>query len=432
MFIPSENKYIFSFDHQASRLYSDSRIQSRDFVIITEEEDDKPPYYFMSSPHLNSLNSPEEVWMRGLALLALYNGACNLLYNPMNEYNSISSLKLQRLFVTIAIWINDPDGDENTLNSNVLQRVWDGLSWGPVLYAVTNSGNNVIKDIGLDFNDNYCVETVAWSSYQDTTDVIEVLDIWVFENTGTIQKVDSLQITDLTSYFQKPNVSISENNIVSVTYQKLPLYDTDTINPNQGTVQMRFKDLDVTSPWYSSASSLLGNGSNNFVYDMDAGFGDGNHFYTLEHETSTSGDVTTPYPSGNSKFCGDSSISLILRGVIVNSSTLSPLSFNSPTGIEHIEQNTLFTHGFELMQNYPNPFNGSTTIEFILPEKCSASMDLFDMHGRKVAAIFNQEFEKGKYMTDFSSGTLPSGFYYYRLTVNNSKSLTKKLMIIQN
>ncbi len=84
------------------------------------------------------------------------------------------------------------------------------------------------------------------------------------------------------------------------------------------------------------------------------------------------------------------------------------------------------------MQNYPNPFNGSTTIEFILPEKCSASMDLFDMHGRKVAAIFNQEFEKGKYMTDFSSGTLPSGFYYYRLTVNNSKSLTKKLMIIQN
>lgn len=73
--------------------------------------------------------------------------------------------------------------------------------------------------------------------------------------------------------------------------------------------------------------------------------------------------------------------------------------------------------GFELNQNYPNPFNPLTTIQFQLEIKGEALLQVFDIHGRLVATLVNEEKPAGIHKVQFDGKNLASGTYLYRLTV---------------
>ncbi len=71
---------------------------------------------------------------------------------------------------------------------------------------------------------------------------------------------------------------------------------------------------------------------------------------------------------------------------------------------------------YALTQNYPNPFNPSTTIEFSLAEEGTVTLKVFDMIGREVATLIdNEELEDGEHLVNFNADALTSGVYFYRL-----------------
>ena len=70
---------------------------------------------------------------------------------------------------------------------------------------------------------------------------------------------------------------------------------------------------------------------------------------------------------------------------------------------------------FVLEQNYPNPFNPSTSIAFDLPVASHVTLKIFDVNGREVAALLQQQMASGKHRVNFSGSDLTSGVYYYRL-----------------
>jgi hypothetical protein len=70
---------------------------------------------------------------------------------------------------------------------------------------------------------------------------------------------------------------------------------------------------------------------------------------------------------------------------------------------------------FVLDNNYPNPFNPSTTISFSLPSRLFVTMKIFDIMGREVATLVNEELPAGTYSRTWNAGTMPSGAYFYRL-----------------
>ncbi len=74
------------------------------------------------------------------------------------------------------------------------------------------------------------------------------------------------------------------------------------------------------------------------------------------------------------------------------------------------------TQRFELYQNYPNPFNPSTEIRFNLPVTQFVTVKLYDMLGREVAILLNEQRNAGENSIEFSSNGLPSGVYFYRVT----------------
>ena len=74
-----------------------------------------------------------------------------------------------------------------------------------------------------------------------------------------------------------------------------------------------------------------------------------------------------------------------------------------------------FPIAFLLEQNYPNPFNLTTTIRYSVPEHTNVTLKIFDLLGREVATLVNEEKQTGFYNVKFDGSSLASGIYFYRI-----------------
>ncbi len=86
--------------------------------------------------------------------------------------------------------------------------------------------------------------------------------------------------------------------------------------------------------------------------------------------------------------------------------------------------------GFKLFQNYPNPFNPTTTIMYTIHRPGFVDLTIFDVLGRKVATLTNDNQIAGDYSVKFDGSGLSSGIYIYRLKVNDFTSF-KKLVLMK-
>jgi len=86
--------------------------------------------------------------------------------------------------------------------------------------------------------------------------------------------------------------------------------------------------------------------------------------------------------------------------------------------------------GYSLAQNYPNPFNSTTVINYQLPTEGKVRIEVFDILGNSISELVNEIKTAGAYSTEFSSGRIPSGIYFYRILINGFVE-TKKLVVIK-
>lgn len=85
---------------------------------------------------------------------------------------------------------------------------------------------------------------------------------------------------------------------------------------------------------------------------------------------------------------------------------------------------------FSLDQNYPNPFNPVTVIRFQLPVDSQVSLIVFDLLGREVATLVQDQKQAGYHQVRFDASALASGIYMYRIQAG-SIIQTKKMMLIK-
>ncbi|MFA6995576.1 MAG: T9SS type A sorting domain-containing protein [Patescibacteria group bacterium] len=103
-------------------------------------------------------------------------------------------------------------------------------------------------------------------------------------------------------------------------------------------------------------------------------------------------------------------------------------SIDGVTSVER--ENSEIPTDFSLSQNYPNPFNPTTTISFSVPTSGQVSLKIYDLLGREVSTLVNEELSAGVYNTKFDASQLSSGIYVYRLTAPNFIS-SKKMMLVK-
>jgi len=93
-------------------------------------------------------------------------------------------------------------------------------------------------------------------------------------------------------------------------------------------------------------------------------------------------------------------------------------------------QNNKLPHEYKLFQNYPNPFNPSTTIQFEIPKPSYTKLMIYDVMGREVMVLVNEELKAGSYKVDFDGSNYSSGVYFYKL-ISNKFSEIKKMILMK-
>jgi len=98
------------------------------------------------------------------------------------------------------------------------------------------------------------------------------------------------------------------------------------------------------------------------------------------------------------------------------------------SGILH--HNETIPYSYSLYQNYPNPFNPVTNIELDIPKTSFTTLKVYDINGKEIATLINEELSAGRYKVTFDASIYSSGMYFYKLT-SGTFSQTRKMILIK-
>ena len=113
-----------------------------------------------------------------------------------------------------------------------------------------------------------------------------------------------------------------------------------------------------------------------------------------------------------------------LNGTILKNSNLASNEIIDSTEIINSPKN------FSLYQNFPNPFNPGTIIKYQLPEFSKIQLTVYNVLGRKVKTLVNEERPAGLYEVEFDATNLPSGIYFYKI-IAGRYSQTRKMIFLK-
>jgi len=115
-----------------------------------------------------------------------------------------------------------------------------------------------------------------------------------------------------------------------------------------------------------------------------------------------------------------------------NSGTLQSwglkLFFDAPSEVE--SDYTFIPSEYEIYQNFPNPFNPSTIIRWQMPETGFVMLKIYDVLGREITTLVDEELSVGKHEVKFDASRFSSGIYFYQLKAGKFIQ-TKKMILLR-
>lgn len=273
----------------------------------------------------------------------------------------------------------------------------------------------------------------------------------VFENYGSLIKSGGDGNSNWQTNLQTINF---ENGIIDAAYGTLRFY---TLTNNQGGIIQGnatfyapsiFQDYGIVSP--GSSPGIL-NWKINYqptgssILDIEIGGltpGDEHDQLVVNGYAGVDGTLQVTLTNGFIPQAGDSFVIInaeavtdtfytkqfpdeVYMSVFYNTDNVT-LVVDSVGALSVNEQsdNQIFSH----FKNYPNPFNKFTTFTFELKETAHVALEIFDLTGRKVAAIINETMPAGEHVIIWNSETMQSGNYLGNLQINGIAT-TRKLII---
>jgi len=174
--------------------------------------------------------------------------------------------------------------------------------------------------------------------------------------------------------------------------------------------------IDFTSPfqWNGSSNLLIELCYDNSYFGQNSSVYSSNAPGTVWHQRQ---DLT----SGSG--CID-----LNNGSVQNLRPNISMTINYIVGIKNISSK--IPNGFNLYQNYPNPFNPVTKIKFEIPKSGFTKLFVYDLLGRKISVLVNENLNPGIYETTFDATHYSSGVYFYKLETDGFVQ-TRKLVLLK-
>ena len=291
----------------------------------------------------------------------------------------------------------------------------------------------------------------ACNSYRDTSvvrveiagglvafDLLETLGGWTF--TGV--NLDSLSVTVATDQKSAGNGSF----MIKYKFTYDPLQSQNTINLSKNLLVFGIPDsvyLDVKSDGhnhrlyyvFSDADSELFRASGLKYLNNSVAFDNVNASMSKLTPFVSTSELTYPLTLKRMEIwlTGDNVPGNSTSGTIY----VDNLRLKYPGNITGVEKAPVVPVLFKLEQNYPNPFNPATVISYHLPAgqaglavNSHVTLTIYDILGREVATLVNEQKSAGVYSVQFDASKLSSGIYFYRLKAG-SYTDTKKLMVLK-
>ncbi len=126
---------------------------------------------------------------------------------------------------------------------------------------------------------------------------------------------------------------------------------------------------------------------------------------------------TSPDSTGN-----DTAVSILIRNPISEVAR-----WTVPIGIQNIS--TEIPKEYKLYQNFPNPFNPTTNINFDIIRNGNVRIIIYDLLGREVETLVNQDMSPGRYKLDFNAVNYASGMYIYKIVTSDFVDVKKMLIV---
>ncbi|MEO8665919.1 MAG: SBBP repeat-containing protein [Ignavibacteria bacterium] len=215
-------------------------------------------------------------------------------------------------------------------------------------------------------------------------------------------------------------------------------YDYATIKYNSDGDSLWVKRYNGSVNWNDVARSLVIDGSANvYVTGYSREFTGGDNYTTIKYNSSGIQQWLTSYTGSINNSEDARSIALdgagnvYVTGYSSTDTTLwdyATVKYTQTVGINQISIE--IPEQFKLEQNYPNPFNPVTNLEFAISDLGFVSLKVYDVNGREVAILVNEQLQPGTYKTDFNGSNFTSGIYFYRLETNEFIE-TKKMILVK-
>ena len=84
-----------------------------------------------------------------------------------------------------------------------------------------------------------------------------------------------------------------------------------------------------------------------------------------------------------------------------------------------INDDSNIVHGYSLEKPYPNPFNPTTTISFSIPSYEFVSIKVYDLNGRLVTTLLEENLNPGRHNLTWSGKDYSSGQYFVKMKSEN-------------
>ena len=245
-------------------------------------------------------------------------------------------------------------------------------------------GDIIVDDSVIKFID--CPDTVAYSSQTELNDLVRTESFEL--NPGS-----EFYFTDFYYVLDREEADslLTEDDIVN--------FKAELVSEMSGEVVGTFDNITYSREQLDKHS--------NISYQVDCSSLTAGDYY-LRLTTSVQGDAD--YFLGNVQNGGEQ----------LNKKGYNQINFDG----------TKLPISYNLSQNFPNPFNPATTINFQIPQTGFVALKIYDILGKEVATLVNEQKPQGRYSVNFDASRLASGVYIYQLRVNDYVS-SKKMMLLK-
>jgi ligand-binding sensor domain-containing protein len=297
----------------------------------------------------------------------------------------------------------------------------NGMNWTaknsgvtlPYIYALAFSGSNILAGSGgagvyisTNSGDNWNINL----SLSSIAAAFHVTDTTVYLGIGP--------------YFYRSRNNGADWSLVATANYSVKGFaitrNASTTNLFVGTLGGMYVSTNNGGSWstknsgltYTNVNAMAVSGNNLFAATENGGV------FVLKENATSWEQINTGLPANTS------ARDIIVDGSTVYLATAAGVVWKrSLSEVTSVQNYTAMPERFSLSQNFPNPFNPETKIRFQLKENGWTTLKIYDLVGREVTSLIDQQLSAGTYEVTFNARAISSGVYLYRLqTKEHSES----------